>query len=56
VPPPLQRSLGEHAGMGHYSAAEGIEELREAIAGFNKRHFALDIDHSRIVVGHGTKG
>ena len=56
VPPPLQRSLGEHAGMGHYSAAEGIEELREAIAGFNKRHFALDVDPSRIVVGHGTKG
>jgi aspartate aminotransferase len=56
VPPPLERSLGENARMGHYSAAEGIEELREAISGFNKRHFSLDVDPSRIVVGHGTKG
>ncbi len=33
VPPPLARALGEHAAKGHYSAAEGIAELREAIAG-----------------------
>jgi aspartate aminotransferase len=56
VPPPLERSLGGSAHMGHYSAAEGIEELRKAISGFNKRHFGLDVDPSRIVVGHGTKG
>ena len=55
VPPPLVRALGEHADKGHYSAAEGIAELRSAIAGFNKRYFDLDVDPSRIVVGSGTK-
>jgi len=56
VPPPLQRALGESAAEGYYSTAEGIEELRFAISDFNKRHFSLDVDPSRIVVGHGTKG
>ncbi len=55
VPPPLESALCEHAGKGHYSAAEGIAELREAIAGFNKRNFKLEIDPARIVVGPGTK-
>ncbi|MEE9151361.1 MAG: aminotransferase class I/II-fold pyridoxal phosphate-dependent enzyme [Thermoplasmata archaeon] len=55
VPPPITRALGENADKGHYSAAEGITELRDAIAGFNKRHFGLDVNPSRIVVGPGTK-
>lgn len=55
VPPPLAKALGEHAAKGHYSAAEGIAELREAIAGFNKRYFNLDVEPDRIVVGSGTK-
>lgn len=55
VPRPLEKALGEHAGKGHYSAAEGIIELREAIAGFNRRYFNLIVDPSRIVVGPGTK-
>lgn len=55
VPPVLSRALADNASLGHYSAAEGIVELREAIAGFNKRHFGLDDDPSRIVVGPGTK-
>ncbi len=55
VPPPLERALGEQAGKGHYSAADGIPELREAIAGFYKRHFKLGVDASRIVIGSGTK-
>lgn len=55
VPPHLAKALAEQAGKGSYSAPEGIAILREAIAGFNKRHFSLDVDISRIVVGPGTK-
>jgi len=55
LPPPLQNALAENANKGHYSDAEGISELRAAIASFNKRHFGLDVDASRIVVGPGTK-
>ena len=38
VPPPLVKALAANAHQGHYSAAEGIVELRTANAGFNKRH------------------
>jgi aspartate aminotransferase len=55
VPPPLAEALAAHAVSGHYSAAEGIAELREAVADFNKRHFNLDVDPSRIIIGAGTK-
>jgi aspartate aminotransferase len=55
VPPVLVEALRENAVKGHYSAAEGIAELREAVAGFNKRHFGLDVDPARIVIGPGTK-
>ena len=55
VPASLEKALCENAHKGHFSAAEGILELREAIAGFNKRHFDLDIDAGRVVVGPGTK-
>ena len=55
LPPPLEKALAENASKGHYSAAEGISELRAAIADFNKRHFGLDVDVSRVVVGPGTK-
>jgi aspartate aminotransferase len=55
VPSPLVKALGESANQGHYSAAEGILELRQAISGFNKRHFRLDVEPDRIVIGPGTK-
>lgn len=55
VPPVLENALSENSNKGHYSAAEGILELRQAISGFNKRHFDLDVDPARIVVGPGTK-
>lgn len=55
VPAPLARGLAENADKGHYTSAAGIPELREAVAGFNKRHFGLDIDPARIVIGPGTK-
>jgi len=55
VPPSLVNALAESANQGHYSASEGILELRQAIAGFNKRHFGLEVDPNRIVIGPGTK-
>ena len=55
VPEPLVAALAENASIGHYSDAEGIEPLREAISSFNKRHFNLDVEPGRIVVGPGTK-
>ena len=55
VPSVLSKALADNADKGHYSAAEGILELRKAIADFNKRHFDLDVDPSRIVIGPGTK-
>ena len=55
VPPPLVKALADSASQGHYSAAEGILELRQAIAGFNQRHFGLDVEPDRIVIGPGTK-
>ncbi|MCZ6582158.1 MAG: aminotransferase class I/II-fold pyridoxal phosphate-dependent enzyme [Thaumarchaeota archaeon] len=55
VPQPLVDALAKNADQGHYSAAEGIFELRKAIAGFNKRHFGLNVDPNRIVIGPGTK-
>ena len=55
VPQPLVDALAKSATQGHYSAAEGILELREAISGFNKRHFGIDVSPNRIVIGPGTK-
>ena len=55
VLPALSKALAESAEKGHYSAAEGILELRKAISDFNKRHFGLDVNPSRIVIGPGTK-
>ncbi|MFP4545712.1 MAG: pyridoxal phosphate-dependent aminotransferase [Methanomassiliicoccales archaeon] len=55
VPPPLVEALGESAEEGEYSEAEGIPEVREAIANFNRRHFSLDVEASRVFIGPGTK-
>ena len=55
VPPVLSNAIAESANKGHYSAAEGILELRQAVSDFNKKHFKLDVDPSRIVIGPGTK-
>ena len=55
VPEPIVRALAENAHQGHYSDAEGIYELRKAMAEFNRRHFNLEVDPDRVVVGPGTK-
>ncbi len=56
APLSLVKALGEAAGNSGYADAEGIFELREAVAGFNNRHFGLEADPDRIIVGPGTKG
>jgi aspartate aminotransferase len=55
VPEPIAKALAKSAHKGHYSDAEGIPELRKAIADFNKRHFKLEVDPGRVVVGPGSK-
>ncbi len=55
VPQPLVSALAANADKGKYAPSEGIPELRSAIAGFNRRHFGLEIDPDRVIVGHGTK-
>lgn len=55
VSPPLARALGRCAEKAEYSPALGVEKVREAIAGFNKRYFDSDVDPSRIFIGPGTK-
>ena len=55
VPEQIAEALANNAHRGHYSDAEGIFELRKAIADFNKRHFRLNVDPGRIVVGPGSK-
>lgn len=56
VPKVLQEALCKNAGKGHYSSSIGIIELRKAVVDFNSRHFNLNVDLSRIVIGSGTKG
>lgn len=55
-PRPLVRALEENADKSGYADAEGIFELREAVAGFNARHFKLEAGPERIIIGPGTKG
>ncbi|MEJ2716789.1 MAG: aminotransferase class I/II-fold pyridoxal phosphate-dependent enzyme, partial [Deltaproteobacteria bacterium] len=55
VPGPLEKALASNADKGHYSVADGIPELRKAIANFMKRHFGVHVTPSRVVVGPGTK-
>lgn len=55
VPKIMQDALIKNAGKGAYAAVQGIPELREAIAKYNKHYFAMDIDPKRVYVGPGTK-
>lgn len=55
VPKIMQDALIKNADKGTYAAVQGIPELREAIAKYNKHYFVMDIDPKRIYVGPGTK-
>ncbi len=54
VPRPLSRALENSAEKSGYADAEGIFELRKAAAHFNARHFGLDPDPKRIIIGPGN--
>ncbi len=55
-PEVLVKALEEAAVKSGYADSEGIYDLREAVAGFNARHFGLDDNPERIIIGPGTKG
>ena len=40
----------------HYTAALGLPQLREAISGFYRQRYGLDVPSSRIVVTAGASG
>lgn len=42
-------------GYTHYTASNGIPELREAISAYYKKHFDLDYSPADVVVGSGAK-
>ncbi len=49
-----QRFLG--GGHVHYTAALGLPQLREAISGFYRSRYGLEISPARIVVTAGASG
>ncbi len=55
VPAPLAEGLAANARRGYYTVPEGIAELREAVVGFNERHFGVAVDAADVIVGAGTK-
>ena len=55
-PDVLVKALESASGKSGYADSEGIYGLREAVAGFNARHFGLDDNPERIIIGPGTKG
>jgi aspartate aminotransferase len=55
VPGELRRALAESAAEGGYTEPGGIEPLKVAVAGFYGRHFGLNVEADRILIGPGTK-
>ena len=43
-------------GMIHYTAANGLPALREAIAGYYRAHCGVDVDPHRVIVTPGASG
>jgi len=55
IPKPISDALIANATQGHYVDAAGIPEVREAISGFYGRHFGIEADSDRVIVGNGSK-
>ena len=55
VPRLVQEALVKNANKGAYAPVPGIPELRNAISGYNKHYFGMDVAPERIYVGPGTK-
>ncbi|MFN3714655.1 MAG: pyridoxal phosphate-dependent aminotransferase [Alcanivoracaceae bacterium] len=49
-----QRALAQ--GLTHYTPATGLPALREAIAGYYRSRFGVDVEPSRIIVTPGASG
>lgn len=53
--PLLAEALAAHADRTAYLPAQGLPELREAVAAFYRRRFDLDVTPDRVIVGPGSK-
>lgn len=53
--PLLAEALATHACRTSYLPAQGLPELRAAVAAFYRRHFDLDVTPERVIVGPGSK-
>ena len=54
-PPGVVEALRQHADKHSYLPTAGLHELREAVAGYYRHHFALDMSPERVVVSPGSK-
>lgn len=55
VHPKLAAALAANFHRTSYPPAQGIAELRSAVAGFYRRHFGLDASPEQVIVGPGSK-
>ena len=55
VHPKLAAALAANYHRTSYPPAQGIPELRAAVAGFYRRHFGLDAAPEQVIVGPGSK-
>lgn len=53
--PLLAEALAAHAPRTSYLPAQGLPELRAAVAAFYRRRFELDVTPERVIVGPGSK-
>jgi aspartate/methionine/tyrosine aminotransferase len=53
--PLLAEALATHACCTAYLPAQGLPELRVAVAAFYRRHFDLDVTPDRVIIGPGSK-
>lgn len=54
IPEPISDALIANATLGQYVDAAGTPEVREAISGFYRRHFGIEADAERVLVGNGS--
>lgn len=55
VPLELSRALADNAIAGNYTEPGGIEQLKSAVTGFYNKHFALNFETDKVIIGPGTK-
>lgn len=55
VPPKIAAVLAENAGRTSYPPAQGIAEVRRAVAAFYGRHFGLAVQPEQVIAGPGSK-